>query len=483
MKNIIIAVCTVIITSTAFGQYLTGNWEGKLDVKGVMVPLVFHIIKDSIGNLAASFDSPLQKAFNLPCNEVIIKQDSVIFLMKILNGKYAALLSGDEKTMHGTWYQGGGQLALDMVKTSDVATLKEIKRPQTPKPPFPYTSEDVQYYNANKNIRFGATFTKPYIAPNESPTKKKYPAVLLITGSGPQDRDETLLNHKPFAVIADYLSRRGVAVLRVDDRGMGSSTGIFDQATTADFAKDVEAGIAYLETREDVNIKKIGLLGHSEGAMIAPIVASRNPIVSFIVLLAGPGIRITELMEQQSIDVATASGIPAKELVQYRTLYHQLMNTIIYEKDTTIAIGKATSIFKLWQKGKPASLVMNTTGVSDEGSLHAFVQSFVHQLSGTWFSYFIKINPVVYLEKVKCPTLALNGEKDVQVSAGPNLNGIRKALNKAKNIHFETKVLPGLNHLFQHCTKCSVDEYADLEETFAPEALKIIGDWITGITH
>lgn len=481
MKKIIIILCTSTLSFSAISQHITGNWEGSMDANGTIIPLVIHISKDSSGNYLSSFDSPLQKAFGLPGSGVIIKGDSVILLLKMLNGKYAGRLSSDEKTMQGKWYQGGGELPLNLVKTSDVATGKEMKRPQTPKPPFPYASEDVQYDNADGSIHFGASFTYPSSKAGEH--SKQYPVVLLITGSGPQDRDETLMGHKPFAVIADYLTKRGIAVLRVDDRGMGTTTGDFRKSTTADFARDAEAGINYLKTRKEVNIKKIGLLGHSEGALIAPIVASGNKDVAFIVLLAGPGIKITRLMEQQSIDVAAAAGISQSDLAPYRLLYRDMMNTIIHEKDTTIAMKKAKAVFKEWQKGKSKSLVSNTTGVTDEASLNEFVRVFVLELSGTWFSYFINLDPSIYLEKVKCPVLALNGEKDVQVSPTANLKGIRDGLTKAGNRHFETKELAGLNHLFQHCTKCSVDEYSELEETIAPEALQMIGDWIINITH
>jgi pimeloyl-ACP methyl ester carboxylesterase len=206
-------------------------------------------------------------------------------------------------------------MPLAMKKTSDVVTTKEIKRPQTPKPPFPYKSEDVEYDNADRSIHFGATFTVPLPDPNVNYFRAPvYPTVLLITGSGKQDRDETIFDHKSFAVIADYLTRQGIAVLRVDDRDIGKTTGNFNTATSADFAKDVEAGLNYLKTRQDVDTGNIGLLGHSEGGMIAPMVASKRNDVKFIVLLAGPGVKISELMEQQSVDMAATSGTPAKSL-------------------------------------------------------------------------------------------------------------------------------------------------------------------------
>jgi pimeloyl-ACP methyl ester carboxylesterase len=364
-------------------------------------------------------------------------------------------------------------------KTSDIASVKGINRPQTPRPPFPYRSEEVEYDNADRSIHFGGTFTVPLPDPNVNYLRAPvYPTVLLITGSGKQDRDENIFGHKPFAVIADYLTRQGFGVLRVDDRDMGKTTGDFMKSTTADFAKDVEAGLAYLKSRKDVDLGNIGLIGHSEGGMIAPMVASKTKDVKFIVLLAGPGVRIIDLMEQQSVDVATAAGISKKYLEQYRYLYQELVNTVVNEPDSAKAFDKAVLVFNEWQKDKDISLVKTTTGVTDEKTKTKYLKEFIEQLSSPWFNYFIKFDPADYLSKLSCPVLALNGEKDIQVSAKQNLEAIKAALTKSNNKNFKTMEMPGLNHLFQHCKKCSVNEYGELEETFDTETLKIIVDWI-----
>ena len=310
---------------------------------------------------------------------------------------------------------------------------------------------------------------------------KKYPAVILITGSGQQDRDETLFEHKPFAVIADYLTKQGIVVLRVDDREKGQTTGKFMQSTTQDFANDVEAGIDYLKTRKEVDVNNIGLIGHSEGGMIAPMVASNRKDVKFIVLLAGPGVPIIDLMQQQSADVAAASGLSKEDVDQYKPLYRDLLSAIIIEKDTAIAIKKATDVFIKWQTKTPEETVKKSTGVTNEKERAEFVSGFVKQLQQPWFNYFIKINPADYLSKVKCAVLALNGEKDIQVAAVPNLEAIRKIMVEKEVKTFKVQALPGLNHLFQHCNKCDMPEYATIEETFSPEALDIIGNWIKGV--
>ncbi len=480
MKCITILITALLLYCSGFSQNLVGNWEGKLTVQENSLPIIFHIKKDSTEKLTASFDSPSQKAYNIPCSDVYIKDDSLVVLIKNIQGKYAGLLSTDQKSTIGTWFQGTASFPMNLNKTSDIASAKEFKRPQTPIAPFPYAVEELTYDNVDGSIHFGATLTKPFPAENEKINlrSKKYSAVLLITGSGKQDRDETIFGHKSFAIIADYLTRKGIAVLRVDDRGAGKTTGQFNTATTKDFAEDVEAGIHYLQSRNDIDPTQIGLMGHSEGGIIAPMVASRNPTIAFIILLAGPGIKITSLMEQQSVDVAKAAGINAKDLEEYRLLYRSIVNLIPTIKDTALAFQKTIQLTKQWEANHTPSTVLNTTGIKDENSRIYFARQFVQQLSTVWFNYFIQINPAIYLSKVKCPILALNGEKDVQVAAADNLKAIQKNASKNKNTDITIMQLPGLNHLFQHCNKCTVDEYGDLEESFSTDALQIIGDWI-----
>ena len=473
MKKLTLFIAACILFFNARSQSIVGNWEGTLNIQGTELPIVFHIKKDSSNNLTATFDSPKQNAYNLPCSDVIAKEDSLVLIMKMLNGKYEGLLSADKKTATGKWFQGGNSLPLDIKKISDVVTAKEFKRPQTPKPPFSYQIEDVSYFNADKSIQFGATFTYP-----STTAGKKYPTVILLTGSGQQDRDETIFEHKSFAVIADYLTRQGIAVLRVDDRDKGKTTGDFSKATSADFALDAAAGINYLKRRRETDTLNLGIIGHSEGGMIAPMVAAQRKDIKFIVLLAGPAIPIINLMEQQSVDVAASTGVNAFDLELYRPLYKNMAMAIIKENDTAIATKNATDVFNYWQNKNTPAVVKNTTGVTDEKSKAAFIAIFVKQLQQPWFKYFMQFNPEDYLSKVRCAVLAINGEKDIQVAANANLAAIKKAIPTAS-----IKSMPGLNHLFQHCVKCSVDEYAELEETFSPEVLQIMGDWIKGVVE
>lgn len=477
MRKILVLALATVSFIISKSQSITGNWEGALQVQRTELPAIFHISQDSTGKLTATFDSPKQMAYGLPCSKISIIGDSVVIEMKGFSAQYAGLLQADNKTITGNWSQGGMSLPLDLKKTNDVATKKEIKRPQTPKPPYPYSSEEVIYHNADKSIQFGATFTFPKHQP-----AKKYPAVILITGSGQQDRDETLFEHKPFAVIADYLTKQGIAVLRVDDRGKGKTTGDIKNATTADFAKDVEAAIEYIRSRPEVDITNLGLIGHSEGGMIAPMVASKRKDIKFIVLLAGPGVPIIDLMEQQSADVMLSSGVSKNDVEQFRLLYKNILTAAINENDSATAAKKITSLFTYWQNKTTTATVKNTTGVTDEKSRDNFVAAIISEVKQPWFNYFIQFKPADYLSKLHCAVLALNGEKDIQVAAAPNLEAIRKTMVEKMVKTFKVKALPGLNHLFQQCNTCTAFEYAELEETFSPQALQIIGDWIKEVT-
>jgi pimeloyl-ACP methyl ester carboxylesterase len=468
----------ILLYLKPFAQNITGTWEGNLNVQGNQIPVVFHILKDSTNKSKASFDSPSQHAFNLPCSQVILKGDSVFLMMAIINGKYAGLLNVNKKQIDGLWFQGAGSLPLTVIKTSETSGVKELKRPQTPKPPFPYQSEEVVYMNADRSIQFGATLTYPRAdSINHSGKTNTYPAVILITGSGQQDRDETLFDHKPFAIIADYLTRQGFAVLRVDDRGIGKSTGNFEEATTADFAKDVEASLNFLEKQPQVNKEKIGLIGHSEGGMIAPIVADKRKDIKFIILLAGPGIPIIDLMQQQMEAVSISEGNSPAEAKASGQLMHIIWEEAMKNEDSATTIKNIRMKIINWSKTLDTAALAKIKG-KDTSSINNQIAQAMAALNSKWYKYFIAFNPQPYLEKLDCKVLALNGSKDVQVIATPNLNGIKASLKKSKSPEYETTEIPGLNHLFQTCIKCSPSEYNDLEESFSPKALDIMGNWL-----
>ncbi len=339
-------------------------------------------------------------------------------------------------------------------------------RPQTPKPPFPYKSDSVLYQNADKSITFGGTLTYPE-------GKGKFPAAIMITGSGAQDRDETLFGHKSFAIIADYLTRQGYAILRVDDRGVGKTTG--KGGTSADFKKDLMAGMAFLKTKKFINKKKIGLIGHSEGGMIAPMVAVQSKDVAFIISLAGPAMKITELMQLQYHSVYMSNGIKGKSLEVIDELSKVLFETAALmplETDNSDTLKKfAKNYYNQMSQDKKEALI--------ESVATNFINQNATVFGGyEWFRYFLKYDPNATISQLKIPVLALNGEKDYQVPAKPNLEGFDNSLKKAGNKKYKIVEMKGLNHLFQKCKACTGLEYGALEESFSTDALKIMGDWL-----
>ena len=302
-----------------------------------------------------------------------------------------------------------------------------------------------------------------------------FPAVLLITGSGPQNRNEELLGHKPFLVLSDYLTKQGIAVLRVDDRGVGKSTGDFKSATTADFVTDALAGVEFLKTRNEVNKKEIGLIGHSEGGMIAPMVAVESSDVAFIVLMAGPGLPGDSILLMQSSLISAAEGASPEDITKAEEVNRKIYQIIKTESDSVKAHNEITAIFEKYYDSLPDSEKAKTGDKNTALKMLSRVET-------PWFKYFIKYDPRPTLEKVKCPVLAIDGSKDLQVPPKEDLAAIKEALTKGGNKNFETIELKGLNHLFQTAKTGSPTEYNTIEETIAPIALKTIGDWILKIT-
>ena len=292
------------------------------------------------------------------------------------------------------------------------------------------------------------------------PGKGPFPAVLLISGSGPNDRDESMLGHKPFLVLSDYLTRRGIAVLRADKRGIGKSTGNLAVATTADFATDAEAGVAYLKTRSEVDPHKIGLVGHSEGGVIAPMVAARNSDVAFIVMMAGDGVPGDQIIVEQVRLLDEVAGASKEKAAEAAVQERELLTLVEAEKNEAALDKKLRE--QLAADGVPEAQI----GVS------------IQSLTSPWYRYFLTYDPATALRKVACPVLVLNGSKDLQVPPAQNLPAIRKALEDGGNKHFEIDEMPGLNHLFQTAKTGSPTEYAQIEETISPAVLDKIAGWI-----
>jgi uncharacterized protein len=432
-----------------------GTWMGLIDTGTIKLHVVFHILNSANG-LTATMDSPDQGMKGLLASAV--KRDGASLRIEAdkLNGVYEGTIAADHSSIDGKWTQSGSTLPLVLKPVEDEAAL-EPKRPQNPVKPYPYRDEDVSYENKIQNVTLAATLTIPQ-------GKGPFPAVVLITGSGPQDRDESLLGHKPFLVLSDYLTRHGIAVLRADDRGTAKSTGDFKTATTADFATDTEAGIAYLKTRPEVDPHKIGLIGHSEGGVIAPMIAARNPDVAFIVMMAGTGVPGDQVLVAQGEAIAIASGTKPEEAAKHAAKEKEMLALIEAEK---VPSEKDNAALDKALREKMAGDVPE-----------AQISLQIKQLTSPWFRYFLTYDPAVALRKVTCPVLVLNGEKDKQVLPEQNLPPIRQALTQAGNKHFEVDELPGLNHLFQTATTGSPTEYAQIEETMSPVALEKMATWI-----
>jgi len=470
MKQLFISLSLFFLCLASSAQSVTGDWYGLLTVPGAQLPLIMHITKTDAG-YAATLDSPDQKSMGIPMDNVSFADNKLVVGFTAAAMTYTGTFLPDSSKINGTFKQGPGSFPLVLTREKPAVkaeTKPEDKvRPQDPKD-FPYVQEEVQFTNPKAGDQLSGTLTMPA-------NRKASKIVILISGSGPQDRNEEIpqFNHRPFLVWSDWLTRNGIAVLRYDDRGTAKSTGDFQAATTADFADDAEAAVNYIKSRADLKGLSIGLLGHSEGGMIAPMVASRNNNVKFIVLLAGPGIPIAKLMVQQMEDISRSAGAAdsvTKGAVNGNAKIYALMNS---NKELPAAALKIKLDSLLHDQ-------FNTYRKAELGTLP--IDQMVTSSSATvlkpWFRYFLGFNPSDYLVKVKCPTLALNGTNDLQVKCEPNLDAIKIALTKAGNKNFKMVPLPGLNHMFQKIVTGSVAEYSQLTETINPVALTTVSSWI-----
>ncbi|MEW6211679.1 MAG: alpha/beta fold hydrolase [Acidobacteriota bacterium] len=437
-----------------------GRWEGAIKLPTAELAFIIELIRKEDGSWAGTIDIPSQGAKGLPLASITVTASTISFAIAGVPGDptFNGKLSEDGKTIAGDFSQGGQTFPFKIEKKtqsqgSNAQTKPAVKRPQEPQKPYPYDEEEVSYENTKGAIRLAGTLTLPR-------AKGPFPAVLLITGSGPQDRNESLLGHKPFLVLADHLTRLGVAVLRVDDRGVGGSTGNITQATTEDFALDALAGVEYLKSRKEIDPKKIGLIGHSEGGLIAPIAASRSNDIAFVVLMAGPGLTGEEIIYLQSALIARANGASDQLIAANRVTQEKIFAVIKSEKDNAAAEKK----------------IMEVSGATPQQQSAGSAQ--VRTYLSPWFRYFLTYDPRPSLKQVLCPVLAINGERDLQVPYKENFSAIEAALKEGKNKDHTIVSLPELNHLFQTSQKGTPDEYAKIEETIAPAALQAISDWI-----
>lgn len=468
MKKYFFLVLTICTLSTSFPQQdLNGIWAGKLDLpNGVKLTVALNLNKDEAGNYKATLDSPDQGAMGIPTESTTINNDSIRVEIPSIKGFYVGKIFYDEMKIAGKWNQAGSSFDLELKK---VDKLEKPNRPQEPKEPYPYNSEEVLFENEKDNVVLAGTLTYPKEGNN-------FPAVVMITGSGGQDRNEELLGHKPFLVISDFLTRNGIAVLRFDDRGIAQSTGDHSKATSEDFARDVLAAVKFLKERKEIEKTKIGLIGHSEGGMIAPLAAIQNNDVSFIVMMAGPGIPGDSILYLQGALIQKAEGEDEEKIKRNVDLQRIIFKMVKYSNDDEkLDKNLRAKFYEEYPK-------MTEEEKKEIGDPEVYLNMQIKTITSPWFKYFLRFDPVPVLEKAKCAVLAINGEKDLQVPPKENLSAIENALKKGGNKNFEIKMLPGLNHLFQTSTTGKISEYSQIEETISPVALNTMLDWIKKVT-
>jgi pimeloyl-ACP methyl ester carboxylesterase len=463
LSFISIVLILILKPFNAFTQDISGKWNGLLVAPNIELRLVINISKYDDGSISATMDSPDQNAKGMVFSTAAYDEDSgeIVLKIKAMLLSYSGKLIGDK--IEGIFKQGNLNVPLNFSREEVQKTV--LNRPQEPKEPFPYYSEEIRFPNTQAGISLAGTLTLPS-------KDGQHPVVVLITGSGAQDRNEEIAGHKPFLVIADYLTRQGIGVLRYDDRGFGKSTGNFASATSKDFATDVTSAVEYLKTRDDISKKNIGLIGHSEGGMIAPMVASDHPDdIAFIALLAGTGTTGAEIILAQQAIIARQMGVDEESIAESQSTNKTLFDIVIanenLSEEALISLLTEQLSTKISDNQYPSGVDKND-----------FIRDQVTPIASPWYRYFLKYNPADALANTKCPVFALNGEKDVQVPAKQNLTAIEKALNNGGNSNVTTKAYPTLNHLFQESNTGALSEYSKIEQTIAPIVLSDLANWI-----
>ncbi len=452
---LLLSLCLAESAPAQSFEPFVGHWEGSISLPTGELLIKVDLEQQGVG-LAGTIDIPVQGAAGLPLDNFLIEGDSVTFVIKGVPGDPTFTGKLENGEISGDFVQGGGSFPFTLGRDE----VEAPKRPQDPTRPYPYDEREVTYTNGD--ISLAGTLTIPK-------GEGKHPAALLITGSGAQDRDESLLGHRPFLVIADHLTRAGIAVLRVDDRGVGGSTGDVSESTTADFAGDVLAGVRFLATQQRIDPKKIGVIGHSEGGLIGPLAASQSPTIAFVVILAGTGVPGSEVLPRQLERMAKADGVSQERIDEQLELQQRLLALLASDKSTDEIEAPFREI---------VALQVEMAGGAPDEQREQVIEQAAAQTLNPWFRFFVTYDPRPALEQVSVPVLALNGSLDTQVDADQNLPEIEKALVRGGNKDITVKALPGLNHLFQHATTGTLAEYAAIEETFDPETLQLISDWI-----
>lgn len=437
----------LFVAQGAFAQ-IEGYWSGKVSVPGQQLEMAFNIKADGNG-YSSTLDVPAQGAFDIPVDTTIFQDGHLRLVMNAMNARYAGTLK--DNAIEGEFSQHGMNFPLSLEKGEK--ETRQMARPQDPQPPYNYTIEEVTFRNEREGFDLVGTLTIPK---GEGP----FPAVVLVSGSGQQNRDEELMNHRPFWVIADHLSRNGIAVLRYDDRGIGGSGGEVFNATSMDFSYDAEAAFDFLRSQKHIDASRVGILGHSEGGIINFMVASRRPEVAFLVSLAGPAVNGIEVLKEQQAAILRASGM-TEEMVQFSSNTNAQLFAIVEASSDRV---EADSLMRQLVKG---------WGYNEE-----LTEQTVGQLTSPWMYYFLKYDPTEAIVNTRCPALLLNGSKDLQVIASQNLPAYERIITAYGKTNLTLQEMPDLNHLFQHCKTGSPNEYFEIEETISPEVLERIVEFV-----
>jgi pimeloyl-ACP methyl ester carboxylesterase len=463
MKNILF-ITFLFLNFSLSAQILNGYWHGQLTNELQKIDLQFHFSYDSDKNsYQAYLTIPQQMIIRLKINKIFVSNDSININISNFAAKYSGRIINND-TILGNWYQSGTSLPLLLHRISEIDTFS-FNRPQKISPPYPYITKEVEFYNKKDKIKLAGTITIP-------DSNSKHKAVVLITGSGPQDRDESIALHKPFALLADRLTKAGIVVLRYDDRGVGQSEGNFSTATTFDFANDAQAAINWLKTQPFVDKNNIGVIGHSEGGIIAFLLASKNKNLKFAIALAGVTMPCDQLLALQTRKIMELYGVPIEITEPYYKFNIQALQII------------KTETSDKWKKLLDSLFTLNFGNVDSSLLIKysinkSLINQFMLSYTSPWFKTFINIDPAEYLKNLKCNTLALFGSKDVQVPAIENEEMFKQnALCKKKNCIVESVTFEGLNHLFQYANTGLPDEYAIIEQTMSEQVIKTIVDWI-----
>ena len=443
------------------GEGVEGVWQGSIKVNAFELRLLFNIKREN-DSWTGTMDSLDQNASGIPISEVQVEENVVTLKLKSIGGAFQGEVNEAGSEINGEWKQGGQGRPLKILR---IEKAPDLSRPQDPKKPYPYNEEEVTFENEAAKIKLAGTLTFPK-------SGGPFPVAILVSGSGPQDRNESLMGHRPFLVLADHLTRNGIAVLRYDDRGVGKSEGRFSKALVKDFTSDALAAVRYLKGRPEFRGRPIGIVGHSEGGLVAPEAAVQSSDVDFIVLLAGVGVPLQELLERQSADMIRVMGADEETIAKQAAIQQTLFEKLRTDSDSKnlrpeILATIKTSIDELTPEQ------MKALGLSESQ-----LEGQADMLLSPWFRDLMQIDPRPTLAQVNCPVLAINGEKDVQVAFRENLSAIEKALKEGGNSDVTTQSFPDLNHLFQTCETGAITEYALIEQTFHPSALEVVSEWI-----